>query len=348
MLDIGRVAPFFEAPTHTNPTFKFSSVGGRYAVLAFLPPDAERAGQMTQAVSGMRHLLSDDRVVAFFVTSDENRFRAAGEAPGLRWFFDANALIANGYGALEADGSHPGRYVVIDPAMRILAWLETDEALRSFIEALPAPDDHAGVTLFAPVLVVPRVFEPELCRRLIDLYDARGGERSGVMREVDGRTVPVLDSFKSRRDVVVDDQALRDLLRQRLAQRLLPQIHKAFNYKVTRVERYMVACYDAAEGGYFNAHRDNTTRGTAHRRFACSINLNAEDFEGGDLRFPEFGSRTYRPPTGGAVVFSCSLLHEATLVRSGRRYAFLPFFFDEDAEKIRLENLKFLDQAPAA
>ena len=82
-----------------------------------------------------------------------------------------------------------------------------------------------------------------------------------------------------------------------------------------------------------------STLGTAHRRFAVSINLHAEDFEGGDLRFPEFGPRTYRPPTGGAVVFSCSLQHEATPVTRGRRYAFLPFFYDEEGERIRLANL---------
>jgi hypothetical protein len=32
----------------------------------------------------------------------------------------------------------------------------------------------------------------------------------------------------------------------------------------------------------FRAHRDNTTKGTEHRRFTVSINLNAE-FEGGGL-----------------------------------------------------------------
>jgi predicted 2-oxoglutarate/Fe(II)-dependent dioxygenase YbiX len=57
-----------------------------------------------------------------------------------------------------------------------------------------------------------------------------------------------------------------------------------------------------------------------HRRFAVTINLNAEDYEGGDLRLPEFDRRTYRAPTGGAVVFSCSLLHEATPVTKGTRY----------------------------
>ena len=118
---------------------------------------------------------------------------------------------------------------------------------------------------------------------------------------------------------------------------------KAFRFEVTRIERYIVACYDAEDGGYFRPHRDNLTSGTAHRQFACSINLNAEEFEGGDLRFPEYGARTYRPPTGGAVVFSCSLLHEATPVTRGTRYAFLPFLYDEAGEKIRRQNLHLIE-----
>lgn len=346
MLEIGQTAPHFQAPTHAKSDFMFGSVGGRFVVLAFLPADPARSAQMIQAVKQLGHLWQDDRVCVFLVTDQVERFKAGAPAEGLRWFYDQGGFIARGYGAADAEGNQPGRYVLIDPSMRIQAWMETDEALQTLIANLPHPDGHAGVPLFAPVLLVPRVLEPELCRRLIDLYEADGGAPSGVMREVNGRTVPVLDSFKSRRDVFLNDESLRSLLRDRLAKRLLPQIAKAFNFKVTRVERYMVACYDAAEGGYFNAHRDNTTRGTAHRRFACSINLNAEDFEGGDLRFPEFGSRTYRPPTGGAVVFGCSLLHEATRVTKGRRYAFLPFLFDEEAERIRQENVHLLGEAP--
>jgi len=83
------------------------------------------------------------------------------------------------------------------------------------------------------------------------------------------------------------------------------------------MERYLVVCYEAQTGGDFNAHRDNTTKGTAHRRFAVSINLNAEGFTGGDLAFPEFGQARYKPPTGGACVFSCSLLHEASPIIQG-------------------------------
>ncbi|MET0361438.1 MAG: 2OG-Fe(II) oxygenase, partial [Sphingobium sp.] len=101
--------------------------------------------------------------------------------------------------------------------------------------------------------------------------------------------------------------------------------------------------YDAQSGGWFRPHKDNTTMGTAHRRFAVSINLNAEDYDGGELRFPEFGPRTHRPPTGGAIVFSCSLLHEATPVTRGSRYCILPFLYDEAAAQIRLENARYLD-----
>ena len=78
-----------------------------------------------------------------------------------------------------------------------------------------------------------------------------------------------------------------------------------------------------------------------HRRFAVSINLN-HDFEGGQVSSPEYGSRSYKAPPGGAVVFSCPLLHAVSKVTSGRRYAFLPFLYDEAAAAIREQNNAFL------
>jgi predicted 2-oxoglutarate/Fe(II)-dependent dioxygenase YbiX len=158
------------------------------------------------------------------------------------------------------------------------------------------------------------------------------------MREVAGKTVLVTDDrHKRRRDFLIEDAQLRRELVARLLRRLKPAVEKAFQFRATRIERYLVACYEAPHG-HFRPHRDNTTRGTAHRRFAVTINLNAGEYEGGDLRFPEYGARTYRAPTGGAVVFSCSLLHEATPMISGRRFAFLPFLYDEEGARIREEN----------
>ena len=115
---------------------------------------------------------------------------------------------------------------------------------------------------------------------------------------------------------------------------------------MTRIERFIVACYDSAEAAHFRPHRDNTTIGTAHRRFAVSINLN-DDFDGGEVSFPEYGRRSYKAPAGGAVVFSCSLLHAGSTVKRGRRYAFLPFLYDDAAAKIREANSPMLGEGGA-
>jgi hypothetical protein len=200
-----------------------------------------------------------------------------------------------------------------------------------------------GTPAHAPVLVVPRVFEPDFCRQLIDYYQRGTPTRSGFMQENKGLTVTAYDDgFKRRQDHAVDDPELRAACRSRLTNRLKPEVYRAFQFVATYAERYIVSCYTAAERGFFRPHRDNTTRGTAHRRFAVTINLNTGEYDGGALRFPEFGNQPYEAPLGGAVVFSCSLLHEATPVTRGERYAFLPFLYDEAAAKIREANLRFV------
>jgi len=148
-------------------------------------------------------------------------------------------------------------------------------------------------------------------------------------------------SHKKRRDYTIEDQDLIRHLQGRIIRRINPEIEKVHFFTPTRMERYIVSCYAAEDGGHFRAHRDNTTKGTAHRRFAVSINLNS-DFEGGEVSFPEYGPRSYKAPPGGAVVFSCPLLHAVSRVTRGRRYAFLPFLYDEAAAKLREHNSVFL------
>ena len=158
------------------------------------------------------------------------------------------------------------------------------------------------------------------------------------MSEVDGLTVLEHDpGFKIRRDYVITDADLIKRIQGRVNRRIVPEIVKVHQFKATRMERYIVACYAAAEGGHFQPHRNNTTPGTAHRRFAISINLN-DDFDGGHLSFPEYGPKGFKVPLGGAVVFSCSLLHRVSRVTAGRRHAFLPFLYDEEAAKLRERN----------
>ena len=338
----GDPAPWFALPTPATLNFHFSTTVGHYILLGFMPPPGAAREAALTALSAHRRLFDDIKFAAFLVLRDAASIaQARNQPPGVRWFNDAESKISRLYEALGADGVEHPYWLLLDPSHRVLGAhpIAETEALFAQILALPAIADYAGVELFAPALVVPRVFEPQTCRRLIDLYQAHGGAPSGVMCEVDGKTVGVLDDFKRRRDMTVEDAELRRELIGCLATRLLPEIARVFQFKATRVERHIVACYDAVEGGYFRPHRDNETLGTAHRRFAVSINLNAEAFEGGDLRFPEFGPRTYRPPTGGALVFCCSLQHEATPVTLGTRYAYLPFLYDEAGAVIREANL---------
>ena len=153
----------------------------------------------------------------------------------------------------------------------------------------------------APVIYLRNVFEPEFCKKLIGLYDENGGTESGFMREVDGKTVHILDrNHKSRSDYLIVEEDIVKETQKRVQRRiLLPEILKVHQFTVTRMERYIVSCYTAEAGGHFRQHRDNTTKGTAHRRFAVSINLN-DGFEGGELNFPEYGPRSFKMPAGAA------------------------------------------------
>ena len=330
----GDPVPKFTLPGLTTPRFTFDSAAGRYLLVAFVRPGGAAAAE---AVIQARPAFNDVQASAFIVVVGEDAEREArrDSIPGLRFLFDADEAVAAQYGA-EAEE----RWLLIDPALHLLAVAAPDRAgwIADQVAGLAPPPVHGGFEAMAPVLMTPRIFEPEFCQALIEAYRRQGGQPSGVMRQVGDQTRLVMSpDFKRRSDVILDDDGLKKALVARLARRLAPQIEKAFAFMPTRIERYLVARYDAETGGFFRPHRDNTTVATRHRRFAVSINLN-DDYDGGDLRFPEFGPRTYRPPVGGACVFSCSVLHEATAVTRGERFAFLPFMHDEAAETIRRAN----------
>jgi predicted 2-oxoglutarate/Fe(II)-dependent dioxygenase YbiX len=103
-------------------------------------------------------------------------------------------------------------------------------------------------------------------------------------------------------------------------------IHQAFQTPIAVIEAPRIGCYDASSGGRFRRHRDNTSQATAHRHFALSLNLNdPDDYDGGEVRFPEFGRELYRMGQGEALVFSSSLLHEVLPVIRGRRFGLFTF-----------------------
>ncbi len=345
----GDFAPGFRAPAlDGNPDYVFNSAAGRYILMLFFGSAApEPSAAALRLIAEHRALFDDNRACFFGVSTDPRDAtdrRIAQSLPGIRFFLDHKREVSTAFGAAAGQAGYDAHWLLLDRALQVIGSYDLDGGSRVLAD-LAALVALPPIEIPAPVLIVPRIFEPELCRHLIALYEREGGTESGFMREVDGKTVALLDhGHKRRSDWAIDDEQLRRALAARINRRLRPRIQHAFQFDATRLERYIVACYESEIGGYFRPHRDNTTKGTAHRRFAVTINLNAGDYDGGDLRFPEYGERTWRAPTGGAVVFSCSMLHEATPVTRGTRYAFLPFLYDDAAAKVREGNNAFLGE----
>jgi peroxiredoxin/predicted 2-oxoglutarate/Fe(II)-dependent dioxygenase YbiX len=356
----GDPAPWFHQHTTSTPNFSFNVAGGRYIVLCFFGTAGDAVGRSAiDAVQARRHLFDDDNAAFFGITidaRDQSAGRIKESIPGIRYFLDGDRKVSKLYGAVEQDAGATGEvrfrrmWMVLDPTMRIqnvIPFGGSDshaEAALDYVQSLPPAPRFAGFEVPAPVLLLPNVFEQPLCARLVSLYEAHGGEESGFMRDVDGKTIVKHDhSFKRRRDCNIEDPELLRAVRARVHRRIVPEILKVHQFQATRMERFLVACYAEEDGGHFRPHRDNTTKGTAHRRFAVSINLN-DDFEGGEVSFPEYGPRGFKPPPGGAVVFSCSLLHAVSKVTRGRRYAFLPFLYDDAAAKVREANNAYLGE----
>ena len=226
---------------------------------------------------------------------------------------------------------------VLDANQRLLTALPVHSPhpaadARQVLDALPAVEART-VSHPAPALLVPRVFEPAFCQHLIDAFHHQGHEEGGVYSMKEGVLLHQVDAtIKKRQDHSVRDRAIGDAIAARLMRRVLPEIQKAFHYRVTAAEEYKVVRYRGEESGFFGAHRDDMSPQTAHRRFAITLNLN-EGYEGGYLCFPEYGPHRYRPGPGDAIVFSCSLLHRVAPVTGGDRFVLLAFLYGEDGKQ---------------
>jgi peroxiredoxin len=226
-LNVGEAAPWFTARATTRQVFALDSTGGRYIVLCFFgSADAKGKGAIDAALAQPE--LFDDQFATFFGVSidpaDESKRRVRGRVPGYRLFWDFDGAISRRYGAIPHDaepakGNVPLRriWVVLDPTLRTLKVLPFghdggDAAeLMAYLKSLPPPSRFAGFEVQAPVLVLPNVFEAEFCAKLIALYEASGGQETGFMRDVGGKTVELHDhGHKRRRDHIIEDQEIME------------------------------------------------------------------------------------------------------------------------------------------
>ncbi len=345
-ITLGDPVPWFSAPLIGDGAFSLQVAAGRWVVLSFLgSPDDPRAKEELAKLIHDARLFHEDRIVfygVFTAPPSDPSYYVALNTFAISFITDYDGAISRAFGAADRP-----RTIVLDPMLRAIADVPWDLAeghaktIRTVLAGLPSVDDSAGVPLTAPVLIVPRVLDFPTCDFLVQFYEKLGGNDSGFLFDKDGQTSTVVDyRLKRRNDLSVLNPQVRDVIRGQIVRRLLPAIDRFFQFQATRMDRYIVACYDSATDGHFYRHRDNVNAGGQHRRFAVTINLNG-DYDGGDLIFPEFGTRSYRAPHGGAVVFSCGALHQVTPMTRGKRYAFLAFLYGEaDARLRELNNAK--------
>ena len=313
---LGNLVVLFFAPSYAAP-------GALAELLAFHERAEAFAGRTARIVAVSRD------------PAEANAALAGEHSLDFTLFSDPVGAIGRGYGTENAAGGLMS--YVIDRNQRVLAAQaggrdHAQRALAFLGEVVAAPAPGRTITAQAPVLLLPRVVEPALCTWSISAWQADHEEgevrlraRSAQEARSEEKTRAVDYSLKKRLDHR-PDEALNRALTEAVIGRIGPEVYKAFQFQIVAVERFCIGAYMAGRGDYFRPHRDNTTKQTEKRRFAVTLNLN-EDYEGGGVRFPEFGEDTYRTPAGGALVFSCSLLHEAVPVTQGTRFAALSFMF---------------------
>lgn len=340
-LQVGDLAPRFVFTDSRGMPFDLhaDSIAGRIIVVVFYrtsPATINVLGQFAEFHAAFEELGATIVAVGF---EDPNETINLNGTP---WPFTMvpgpTTDLFHAYGAnLEPCSlTSPTMTVLIRPNGHVLHILngasQASDALKTLGEFSKALST-AGSGYHPPVLIVPDVLTASDCAQLIAAYNdsqAPFVKPSEILgQESDVKTRVPDYGRQDRIDLMLNSSEIRDLVVRRLQHRLLPEIKKAFHYEVTSLESLRIAKYEGARGGKSHGHRDNSTENAVHRRFAVSINLNSEEFEGGELRFPEFGPRRYRPETGAAIAFSCSLLHEALEVQEGARYVLLVFLFGD-------------------
>jgi predicted 2-oxoglutarate/Fe(II)-dependent dioxygenase YbiX len=240
-------------------------------------------------------------------------------------------LLSQGGVALGQSALLRSRVILLDPNQRLAATYDTRPLLAAAegvatvapeVNSAPGADQIVRTAL-APVLVLPRVFEPDFCAQVIRLWHKGDHKDSGVSSRYGNVGVAEL---KRTEDYMVTEPMMQKAISDRLAWRIGPELIKVFGFeREFSFDAHVVLSYSVEGGHFFGAHRDNGAPTTADRAFAVSLNLN-DDFDGGELIFPEYSSVKVSPPLGAAAVFSCSVLHEALPVTRGRRFVLTTFF----------------------
>jgi predicted 2-oxoglutarate/Fe(II)-dependent dioxygenase YbiX len=325
---IGDVIPDISMPGRDGQAVQLShqEIAGTTLALWRTGPTVT-ADAVAQASAVARHFAAAQAHLIHLVVGAMPKDVAGPDAESpLKQIFDPKDQITHLLG-LSGDG-----IIVIDRNRRLAGVYPSDgpEQALALCRDSFANEAEGTIARQAPVLLIPEIFSAAEAASLVSYWERSEKVITNAVARGDG-TGNAYDNpqIKRRIDVPIQDRALFELVKARIEGRVFPEILKAYQCTIARMEMPRIGCYDAAELGEFRRHRDNTTPYTAHRKFALSINLN-DGYDGGAVNFPEYGRWLYKPGAGGGVVFSCSLLHEAQPVTQGLRFGLFTFFTDAE------------------
>jgi predicted 2-oxoglutarate/Fe(II)-dependent dioxygenase YbiX/peroxiredoxin len=335
-LAAGDRAPNFVLPDQNGKfTMFYDEVRGRPVVLlltgAFHPPILPSPLLAFEAAAEQ----FDSAGIDVFCITQAKPEAVKAMSTKLHVWADAERKIGEAYlnqlGAGEALSGGNVVALMLDANQRLLKMVTSKSGdmareVLEFYAARPAPAAAQVRKANAPVLVMPDLLDPPMCRALIEFFEKGNVQEGSVGSVLAGQEVErIHHERKKRLDCKVEDPAMLRTLSNVIGRRVAPELGKAFNFQGFAFDRFVVCRYAADREDRFRTHRDNVSPETADRRFAMTLNLNGDEYEGGELVFPEYGPDRYKPGNGGAVIFGCSLLHEALPVTKGVRFALLTF-----------------------
>ena len=162
------------------------------------------------------------------------------------------ALLAQGGMGLGPAGALRMRVIVLDPNQRIAATFDS-RALPAAAEAMdgarPARVRSDGgrelllKTPMAPVLVLPRVFEPDFCTQLVRLWGKGDHKDSGVSSRYGNIN---MDHLKRTEDYTIVEPMMLKAISDRLAYRIGPELTKVFAFdRQFTFDSHVVLSYSA-------------------------------------------------------------------------------------------------------
>lgn len=196
---------------------------------------------------------------------------------------------------------------IVDSTLRVRKQYYPKEPKAHVLQVLNELDDTLPenkpylIRSHAPVLFVPDVVEPGLCK------------------EIASRKI-VEPPFISYID-------------KRLFERVVPEVLKAFYFFPKKRKMPKIDIFTAESKGPTKLYRVHAQEQTYAYQYAIVIALNASDeYQGGGLCFPEYGLGYYKPRMGEAMIYSTFLLQEMLPVLSGESILLTSYFYDEDSD----------------